>query len=85
MFTYEPSQKNEYSPISGEYSIEYESFQDPASPLDYRWELLLQIDTESGDGVDIMWCGCGVANFFVPKGNLQKMDFSEIWYNCDCC
>ncbi|MBX2849824.1 MAG: DUF1963 domain-containing protein [Acidiferrobacterales bacterium] len=132
---YQPLEKHDCSPLSGEYSIEFEPFQDAANPMDYRWEslcvglpelddasdeavyealdasgsriggyayftqtdprsynslgeeweLLLQIDTESDDGVDIMWGDCGVANFFVPKGSLEKMDLSKVWYNWDCC
>ncbi len=53
--------------------------------FDKDWVLLLQIDTEYGEDVDIMWGDCGVANFFVPKDKLQQMDFSEVWYNWDCC
>ena len=53
--------------------------------LGKEWELVLQIDTEYGDEVDIMWGDCGVANFFVPKDKLKEMDFSEVWYSWDCC
>ena len=44
--------------------------------------LLLQIDTD--DKNDIMWGDCGVANFFISKDDLEKLDFSRVLYNWDC-
>ncbi|MBP0724431.1 DUF1963 domain-containing protein [Bacillus sp. RG28] len=44
--------------------------------------LLLQIDTD--DENDIMWGDCGVANFFISKEDLEKLDFSHVLYNWDC-
>ena len=128
----------EYSPIGGEYAMQFEKFEDPASPIDYRWQkisadlptqhadiedelyddltsggskiggyayftqedprgysdspepdvewlLLLQIDTASEEDVEIMWGDSGVANFFIRKDHLARNDFSEVWYNWDCC
>ncbi|NBI28628.1 YwqG family protein [Chengkuizengella marina] len=44
--------------------------------------LLLQIDTD--DDVGIMWGDAGVANFFIRKEDLEKLDFSNVLYNWDC-
>ncbi|MBC6973380.1 DUF1963 domain-containing protein [Bacillus sp. Xin] len=45
--------------------------------------LLLQIDTD--DSLGIMWGDCGVANFFIRKEDLIKLDFTNVLYNWDCC
>ncbi|WP_338753136.1 YwqG family protein [Bacillus sp. FJAT-52991] len=45
--------------------------------------LLLQIDTD--DDLDIMWGDSGVGNFFIKKEDLEKLDFSNVMYNWDCC
>ncbi|WP_100403555.1 YwqG family protein [Bacillus sp. FJAT-42315] len=45
--------------------------------------LLLQIDTD--DDLDIMWGDSGVGNFFITKEDLEKLDFSNVMYNWDCC
>ena len=29
--------------------------------------------------------GAGVANFFIPRANLERLDFSQVLYNWDCC
>lgn len=47
--------------------------------------LLLQIDTDYGDGIDIMWGDSGVANFFIKEEDLRNLDFSKVLYNWDCC
>ncbi|MDX8366556.1 YwqG family protein [Cytobacillus sp. IB215665] len=44
--------------------------------------LLLQIDTD--DDAGIMWGDSGVANFFIRKDNLERLDFSNVLYNWDC-
>ncbi|WP_425388505.1 YwqG family protein [Bacillus solimangrovi] len=44
--------------------------------------LLLQIDTH--DDMGIMWGDSGVANFFIRKEDLKKLDFSNVIYNWDC-
>lgn len=49
-------------------------------------ELLVQIDSESIDNEDItMWGDCGIANFFINAEDLEKLDFSKVLYNWDCC
>ncbi|EEL50695.1 MULTISPECIES: YwqG family protein [Bacillus cereus group] len=45
--------------------------------------LLLQIDTDNS--LEIMWGDCGVANFFIRKEDLIKLDFTNVLYNWDCC
>ncbi len=48
--------------------------------------LLFQIDSEMiGDSDYVLWGDCGVANFFIPHEKLEKLDFSDILYNWDCC
>ena len=43
--------------------------------------VLLQIDTDT----NIMWGDSGVANFFIKKEDLLKLDFSKVMYTWDCC
>ena len=43
--------------------------------------LLLQLDS---DDTHLMWGDCGVCNFFINHGALNKLDFSDILYNWDC-
>ncbi|KAB7670775.1 YwqG family protein [Bacillus sp. B1-b2] len=45
--------------------------------------ILLQIDSDSDNG--IMWGDCGIANFFITRENLRKLDFSNVMYTWDCC
>lgn len=52
---------------------------------DGEWLLLLQIDTSDEEGVDIMWGDSGVGHFFIRPEDLAKQDFSNVWYNWDCC
>ncbi len=44
--------------------------------------LLLQIDTDSANG--IQWGDMGVCNFFINPEDLTNKDFSKVWYNWDC-
>ncbi|MFK8053328.1 MAG: YwqG family protein [Woeseiaceae bacterium] len=48
------------------------------------WQLLFQIDSEKVGGFDIMWGDVGIANFFIRTEDLEKRDFSRVWYNWDC-
>ncbi|RST76085.1 DUF1963 domain-containing protein [Siminovitchia acidinfaciens] len=58
--------------------------EDPRAYGDYPIydTLLLQIDSE--DKLSIMWGDVGVANFFIAKEDLKKLDFSKVLYNWDC-
>ena len=48
--------------------------------------LLFQLDTECCEEKDIvMWGDCGVGNFFINAEDLQRLDFSNVLYNWDCC
>jgi len=59
---------------------------DPRDSIDNRdWLLLLQIDSVTENGVEIMWGDVGVANFFIQAEDLNKRDFSRVLYNWDCC
>lgn len=46
------------------------------------YRLLLQMDTD--DEVDMMWGDSGVANFFITEEDLEKLNFSRVFYNWDC-
>ena len=48
--------------------------------------LLFQLDSETVDKEKItMWGDCGVGNFFINAEDLQRLDFSNVLYNWDCC
>ncbi|WP_334079177.1 YwqG family protein [Microbulbifer sp. M83] len=49
------------------------------------WPLLFQMDSESREGVEILWGDAGVGNFFIRPQDLARRDFSRVWYNWDCC
>lgn len=46
--------------------------------------LLFQLDSESGEDIDLMWGDLGVGNFFINKEALKNLDFSDVVYNWDC-
>ena len=64
------------------YFTQYDP-RDPGGPYD---TLLLQIDTD-GEGRDdyVMWGDAGVGNFFINRGKLEQLDFSDVMYTWDCC
>lgn len=47
--------------------------------------ILLQIDSEFGTGVEIIWGDSGICNFFINSEDLKNCDFSRVLYNWDCC
>ncbi len=58
---------------------------DPREENDTHDYLLLQLDSDYGNGNDkIMWGDSGVANFFINREKLKKLDFSDVLYNWDC-
>jgi uncharacterized protein YwqG len=44
--------------------------------------ILLQLDS---DHDSMMWGDCGVANWHILKEDLEKLDFSRVFYTWDCC
>lgn len=50
-----------------------------------EWLLLFQLDTYCKKGVNIMWGDSGIGNFFIRPKDLEKCDFSEVWFSWDCC
>lgn len=79
---------DEYSCNDGSKAGGYALFtQDDPRDMDNdgEWLLLLQIDTSDEEGVDIMWGDGGVGHFFIRPEDLAKRDFSNVWYNWDCC
>lgn len=73
----------------GHWMLGYPSFtqEDPRSEDSPFDTLLLQIDSMRNEenGYSILWGDCGVANFFIARTNLEKLDFSRVLYNWDCC
>lgn len=73
----------------GHWMLGYPSFtqEDPRSEDSPFDTLLLQIDSmwDEGDSYSILWGDCGVANFFIARSDLEKLDFSRVLYNWDCC
>ncbi len=49
--------------------------------------LLFQMDSELSGSLkhEILWGDCGVGNFFIKPEDLEKLDFSRVMYNWDCC
>ena len=48
--------------------------------------LLLQIDTDDGDGTcEIMFGDCGNCQFMISREDLLKRDFSNVYYDWACC
>lgn len=50
-------------------------------PQDENWVLLLQIDTDE----NLMFGDSGVANWFIKEADLKNKDFSNVFFNWDCC
>lgn len=68
--------------IGGYPGFTQEDPRDEYSPCDF---LLLQLDSEFGEGEDkIMWGDAGICNFFINREKLKNLDFSEVMYNWDC-
>ncbi|MEL6171908.1 MAG: YwqG family protein [Pseudomonadota bacterium] len=51
---------------------------------DEDWQVLLQLDSQTIGGIDMMWGDVGIANFFIRPEDLAARDFSQVWYNWDC-
>lgn len=49
------------------------------------YRLLLQIDSDINNQIDILWGDTGICNFFIRQSALDRLDFSEVLYNWDCC
>lgn len=45
------------------------------------YELLFQIDTDD----NLMWGDSGVGNWFIKNEDLKNKNFSNVFYNWDCC
>ena len=73
----------------GHWMLGYPSFtQEDPRPEDSPFDtLLLQIDSmrDEENGYSILWGDCGVCNFFIARADLEKLDFSRVLYNWDCC
>jgi uncharacterized protein YwqG len=57
--------------------------QDDPRSENTEYVLLFQLDTD--DDIGMMWGDTGIANFFIPRDNLKRGDFSRVMYNWDCC
>ncbi len=73
----------------GHWMLGWPSFtQEDPRPEDSPFDtLLLQIDSmrDEDGGNPILWGDCGVGNFFISRADLEKLDFSRVLYNWDCC
>lgn len=79
-----------YQTFTGHHLGGYPAFAqtDPRSRMEQREEpyiLLLQIDSDYNRGIEIMWGDSGVCNFFIKQSALERLDFSDVLYNWDCC
>ncbi len=61
-------------------------------PRDYMVDLqdyilLFQMDSDFGGNSEreILWGDSGVGGFFIKPEDLEKLDFSKVMYNWDCC
>ncbi len=83
MDCYEKLSENSFSHKIGGYPAFTQW--DPREENDIHDFLLLQLDSDFGNGHDrIMWGDAGVANFFINREKLKKLDFSDVLYNWDC-
>lgn len=48
------------------------------------WVTLLQFDSDWDNGNGFMWGDSGVGHFFIRKADLERGDFSHIYYHWDC-
>ena len=46
--------------------------------------LLLQINSCQNSNIRITWGDMGIANFFIKRSDLNRLDFSNVLYNWDC-
>ena len=46
--------------------------------------LLFQMASDSSNKIDVMWADGGIANFFINRSHLKKLDFSQVLYKWDC-
>ena len=52
---------------------------------DEPYILLFQIDSDANNnGFEIIWGDNGIANFFIKRSHLAKLDFTQVLYNWDC-
>jgi len=84
--------ESECSKNAGHWLFGYPYFTQ-TDPRGYKEELsrydtlLFQMDSDYPAGRDyqIMWGDSGVANFFISRDDLEKLDFSKVMYTWDCC
>lgn len=46
--------------------------------------LLFQISSDENEDGDIMFGDSGIANFFIKRADLKKLNFEDVLYNWDC-
>ena len=79
----EEDSHNKNSQLLGHPYFTQEDVREEGSRYD---TLLFQLDSETVDKEKItMWGDCGVGNFFINAEDLQRLDFSNVLYNWDCC
>lgn len=71
-----------HSLLGWPYFVQYDP-RPENSPYD---TLLLQIDSDMIDGEDyVLWGDCGIGSFFINRQDLERQDFSRVFYTWDCC
>ena len=40
--------------------------------------------SDRSNAINIMWADGGVANFFIKRSHLEKLDFTQVFYNWNC-
>lgn len=56
--------------------------EDPRHNQSTPLRLLFQLDSDSK--IKCSWGDMGIANFFIDPENLERQDFSKVYYNWDC-
>lgn len=67
------------------FFTQYDPRGESENEANYYDTLLFQMDSDGDETDYVLWGDCGVANFFINKEDLKKKDFSNVWYNWDCC
>ncbi len=94
-FDWENMEDEDYEKIEDELSelhhqiggFPYFTQADPRPENSAYQFLLFQLDSEYFPSAahEIAWGDCGIGNFFIDPEKLRNLDFSDVWYNWDCC
>lgn len=77
-----------YAANAGHHLLGYPYFTqfDPRDKKTDRDVLLFQLDSEySKNAQQIMWGDAGIGNYFINEKDLERRDFSSVFFSWDCC